>query len=119
MRHEHNNKLIAKALVIGALIALLSVLFHPEMDALSLTINGQPISEPIAQLAVLPTFLLIMGLVVILTTLLFMGVGILLFFGVSIIALMACIMLAPYLWPMLLIIFLVIAVMSFSHSKKT
>ncbi|WP_374087124.1 hypothetical protein [Methylomicrobium lacus] len=80
-------------------------------------INGQPVAEPLVRIAAIPTFLMIMGLAAILTIMLFLGIGVFMFLGALFIALMVCIMLAPYFWPVLVMIFLLIAVMSISHEK--
>lgn len=117
MANNRNNRLIIKVLIIGALIAVLSYLFHPDVGQLSVMVNGQPVAEPLVRIAAIPTFLLIMGLAVILTILLFLGIGVFMFLGALFIALMIGIVLAPYFWPVLVLIFLLIAVMSMSHDK--
>ncbi len=117
MAQKRNIRLITKVLIIGAAIAVLSYLFHPEVGQLSVMINGQPISEPLVRIAAIPTFLVIMGLAVILTIMLFLGIGVFMFLGALFIALTVCIMLAPYFWPVLMMIFLLIAVMSISHEN--
>ncbi len=112
-----NVRLISKILVIGAVIAALGYLFHPETGQLSVMINGHPVAEPLVRIAAIPTVLVIMALSVFLTLLLFLGIGAFMFLGALVIAMMACIVLAPYFWPVLVIIFLLIAVMSVSHEK--
>lgn len=117
MANNRNMRLITKVLIIGALIAVLGYLFHPDVGQLSVMINGQPIAEPLVRIAAIPTFLVILGLAAILTILLFLGIGMFMFLGALCIALMICIMLAPYFWPVLVVIFMLIAVMSISHKK--
>jgi len=109
--------LITKALIIGAVIAVLSYLFHPDVGQLSVMINGQPVAEPLVRIAAIPTFLAIIGLAAILTIMLFLGIGAFMFLGALFMALIVCIILAPYFWPVLVMIFLLIAVMSISHDK--
>src|SRR5512134_3556953 len=109
MATKHNIRLITKVLIIGAVIAVFSYLFHPEVGQLSVMINGQPVAEPLVRIAAIPTFLVIMGLATILTIMLFLGIGVFMFLGALFISLMVCIMLAPYFWPILLMIFLLIA----------
>ena len=116
MKSQPNNRLIAKVIIIGLAIAVLSYLFHPEAGQFYVTINGQPIADPLIQFAAIPTFLVFVGLTVILAALLLLGVGLLMFLGVSFAALLACALIAPYFWPVLLIIFLVIAIMSINHT---
>jgi hypothetical protein len=117
MENKRNTKLITKVLIVGAVIAVLSYLFHPEVGQLSVMVNGEPIADPLVRLAAIPTFLVIMGLAVTLTILLFMGIGVFMFFGALFFALMICFVLAPYFWPVLVIVFLIIALMSYGHEK--
>lgn len=117
MTQTNNIGLITKILIVGAVIAALSYLFHPDVGQLSVTINGHPIAEPLVRIAAIPTFLVIMGLAVILTIMLFLGIGVFMFLGALIVAIAVCIVLAPYFWPVLLIIFLLIAVMSINNGK--
>ena len=109
--------MIIKILTIGAILATLSYLFHPEVGQLSVMVNGEPIADPLVRLAAIPTFLVIMGLAVVLTILLFMGIGVFMFLGTLFFALMVCFVMAPYFWPVLVIVFLVIALMSYGHEK--
>ncbi|WP_024296663.1 hypothetical protein [Methylomicrobium lacus] len=117
MTNKYNIMLITKALIIGAVIAVLSYLFHPDVGQLSVMINGQPVAEPLVRIAAIPTFLAIIGLAAILTIMLFLGIGAFMFLGALFMALIVCIILAPYFWPVLVMIFLLIAVMSISHDK--
>ena len=117
MRHNPNLKLITKILAIGFVIAALSYLFHPEVGQFSVMVNGEPVAAPLVRFAAIPTFLAILGLALILTILLFMGIGLFVFLSALFFALMFCFVMAPYLWPVLLIIFFVISVMSFSNDK--
>jgi hypothetical protein len=116
-KHNH-TKLIVKVLAIGLLIAVLSYLFHPEIGQFSLMVNGQPIPQPLAKLAAIPTFLALIVITALLIMLLFFGVGLLVFFAVFFIALAICFVLAPYFWPILAIILLVIALMSYGQRDK-
>lgn len=117
MEYKRNSKLITKILIVGAVIAVLSYFFHPEVGQLSVMVNGQPIADPLVRFAAIPTFLVIVGLSVMLTVLLFMGIGVFVFIGAIFVALLVCLIMAPYFWPVLAIIFLVIAIMSFDHEK--
>lgn len=117
MEAQRNTKLITKVLIVGAVIAVLSYLFHPEVGQLSVIINGQPIPDSLVSFAAIPTFLVILGLTIILTVLLFLGIGVFMFLGTLFVALAVCFVMAPYFWPVLVIIFLIIALMSFSHEK--
>ena len=50
MEAQRNTKLITKVLIVGAVIAVLSYLFHPEVGQLSVIINGQPIPDSLVSL---------------------------------------------------------------------
>jgi len=117
MFHKGNSKLITKVLIVGTIIAVLSYLFHPEVGRLSVFINGQPVTEPIVRIAAIPTFLLILGLAIFLTIMLLLGFGVFMFLGALFFALVVCIILAPYFWPVLVVIMLVISVLSISHDN--
>lgn len=117
MTNQRNLTLISKVIIIGSVLAVLSYLFHPEVGQLSITINGQPVADPLFRMAALPTFLLIIGLAVILTALLFLGFGMLMFLGTLSFGLLLCVLFAPYFWPILAMIFVLIAVMSIKHES--
>lgn len=112
MAHNHNIKLITKVLIVGGVIAILSYLFHPGVGQLSVMINGEPVAEPLVRFAAFPTFLVIILITSLLMVLLFLGVGVLLFLIAIFVAFAVCLVIAPYFWPVLVIIFLIIALMT-------
>jgi len=118
MEHKSNKKLITKVLIIGGIIAILSYLFHPGVGQFSVMINGEPVAEPLARFAAIPTFLVIMLTTGLLMVLLFLGVGVLMFLAAMLFAFAVCVIIAPYFWPVLVIIFLIIALMAFSNGNK-
>ena len=118
MNNSHNHHLVSKVLIAGVFIAVLVYLFHPGVGQLSLIINGEPVAEPLARFAAIPTMLLALAISVFLGLLLFFGVGLFIFFGALFFAFFGIILIAPYFWPMLLIIFLVIALMSIDSGNK-
>ena len=118
MKNNGNTKLITKVFLVGTVIAILGYLFHPDVGQLSIMVNGEPVAEPLTHFAAIPTFLVLIGLAITLTLLLFMGIGVFMFFGALFFAVMVCFILAPYYWPVLVIIFMIIVVMSFGHEKK-
>jgi hypothetical protein len=118
MEHKSNKKLITKVLIIGGIIAILSYLFHPGVGQFSVMINGEPVAEPLARFAAIPTFLVIMLTTGLLMVLLFLGVGVLMFLAAMVFAFAVCVIIAPYFWPVLVIIFLIIALMAFSNGNK-
>ena len=118
MQNNRNIKLLAKILGISVIVAGLAYLFHPDVGQLSLMYNGQPIADPLIRFAAIPTFLAIMGLAAILTVMLFLGIGVFMFVGAIAVALIVCLAIAPYFWPVLLIVVLISALMSFDHDDK-
>ncbi|MGZ4997775.1 MAG: hypothetical protein ACXV8J_08135 [Methylobacter sp.] len=118
MQQKHNKKLIVKVLIVGAVIAILSYFFHPGVGQLSVMINGEPVAEPLVRFAAGPTFLLIMMITGVLMVLLFLGVGMFVFLFAMLIALMGVFIMAPYFWPVLVIVLLVITLMTVSNGKK-
>jgi len=118
MQQKHNKKLIVKVLVIGAVIAILSYLFHPGVGRLSVMFNGEPVAEPLVRFAAGPTFLLIMIITGVLMVLLFLGAGIFMFLFAMIFALIGIFMMAPYFWPVLTIILLIVTLMAVGNGNK-
>jgi hypothetical protein len=112
MKTQGNHKLITKVLIVGLLIAIGSYLFHPEVGQFSVMWNGEPIATPWLRFAALPTVLAIMLITGVLMVLLFLGVGVFLFMGAVFLALLGIFTLVPFFWPILLMIFLLMAVLS-------
>lgn len=112
-----SHSLIIKLLVIGGLIALLAYLFHPETGQFALTINGRPVTEPLARLAAIPTLLMVLLVTAFLSLLLFFGVGLFIFLAGLFISFLVVAFLAPFFWPVLLVVFVLIAFMSAPWSK--
>jgi hypothetical protein len=118
MEHQGNNKLMTKVLIVGLVIAILSYLFHPDVGQFSIMMNGAPVADPLVRFAAIPTFLVIMLITGVLIALAFLGVGVFIFMIATFIALLAIAIAVPFFWPILLIIFLIIALTSFSHKDK-
>jgi hypothetical protein len=118
MKRKRNTHLIIKLLAIGLLIAGLSYFLHPGLGQFSLTINDQPVADPLARLAAIPTLLLAMLFTGLLVLLAFLGVGMMLFLGALLVVVLGIFIIAPYLWPVLAIIFLVILLMSLGRDKQ-
>lgn len=115
---KHNNRLIPTILIIGLVIAVLSYLFHPDVGEFSLFINGEPIAEPLGRFAAIPTALAVMFVAGALSVLIFLGVGVVLFFGTLFFAMLGIALIAPFLSPLLVVIFLIIVLMAFSSSNS-
>jgi len=118
MEHQRKNKLMTKVLMVGLVIAILSYLFHPDVGQFSIMMNGQPVAEPLVRFAAIPTFLVIMFITVVLMVLLFVGVGVFLFMAAIFVAFAGIAVVEPFFWPILLIIFLIIALTSFGRDDK-
>jgi len=118
MQQKHNKKLIIKVLAVGAAIAILSYLFHPNVGQLSVMLNGEPVADPLVRFAAGPTFLLIMMITGVLTVLLFLGVGVFMFLFAMFVALLGVFIMAPYFWPVLVIILLVIVLTAVGNGKN-
>lgn len=104
--------------MVGVIIAVLSYVFYPGVGQFSVMINGEPVAEPLIRFAAVPTFLLIMMVTGVLMVLLFLGVGVLMFLGVMFVVLIGIFMMAPYVWPALIIILLAVALMTVSNDNK-
>lgn len=118
MQQRHDTKLIVKVLVVGAIIAILSYLFHPGVGQLSVTLNGEPVSEPLVRFAAVPTFLLVMMITGVLMVLLFLGVGMFMFLCAMFVALIGVFIMAPYFWPVLVVVLMMIALMTVGNRNK-
>jgi len=118
MEHQRNHKLMIKVLIVGLVIAVFSYLFHPDVGQFSLMMNGEPVADPLVRFAAIPTFLLIMLITGVLMVLLFLGVGVFIFMAAIFMAFLGIAVADPFFWPILLIIFLIIALMSFGHNHK-
>lgn len=118
MQRKRNKKLIIKILIIGAVIAILSYLFHPGVGQFSVMLNGEPVAEPLVRFAAVPTFILILIVTGVLTVLLFLGVGVFVFLFAMLIALIGVFVMAPYFWPVLVIMLLMMALMAVGNGSK-
>lgn len=112
MPETRNKHLIFKVLVIGGLIATLVYFFHPSVGPLSLSINGNPVAGPFWDFAALPALFTVMFFTGLLMLLAFLGVGMMLFLAILGFIFLGVFIIAPYVWPLLAIIFLVIVIMS-------
>ncbi|MGZ8191201.1 MAG: hypothetical protein ACXWTS_08220 [Methylococcaceae bacterium] len=96
---------------------VLGYLFHPDVGVFRLIVNGQPVDDPIIGFAAIPGALVIMLISGILAVLLFFGVGIIMFFIALFFTMLGFFLIAPFFWPVLVIIFLMIALLSVSGSR--
>ena len=118
MKRNRNIHLIIKVLLVGGLIATLTYLFHPAVGPFSIIINGEPVSDPIVHLTAIPVLLAVLFFTGILTVLAFLGVGLFMFLAALMFMMLGVFIVAPYSWPVLVIIILMIALMSFGDNKN-
>lgn len=119
MSQQQNSKLILKILVIGGFIGALVYFFHPGVGEFSLIINGEPVADPLIRFAAIPAFLTVMSFTAILMFLAFLGVGMFMFMTALVFGILGIFLVAPYFWPILAVIFLVILIMSFDNNKSS
>ncbi len=118
MQQKRNKALIAKVLIVGAVIAIVSYLFHPGVGQLSVMLNGEPVAEPLVRFAAVPTFLLIMVVTGVLMVLLFLGIGVFMFLFAMFVACLGVFIMAPYFWPVLVIILLITMLMTVGNGNR-
>ena len=119
MKQNTNIYLVIKVLLVGLIITALVYLFHPAAGQFSIFINGDPVTNPIIQLAVFPSLFVVLFFTGILAILAFFGVGLFVFLSVLMFVLLGIFIFAPYTWPVLAIIFTTIIVMSLGNNKST
>jgi hypothetical protein len=103
---NEKSGLILKIVLLGLLLALLAYVFHPVVGHLSLTINGQPVADPMARLAAVPVVLgILAGLVI-------LGAGTFMLLGLALLGMAGIAVAAPYFWPVLIIVILVVSLAS-------
>jgi len=117
LNRNRNTHLIIKILLIGSLIAGLIYLFHPTAGEFSVMINGEPVADPLARFAVIPTIFAVLFFTGILMVLVFLGAGLLVFLGALIFMMFGIFFMAPYFWPALIIIFFMIVLLSFDNKN--
>jgi hypothetical protein len=98
--------LVLKIVLLGLLIALLAYVFHPDGGHVSLAINGEPVTDPLARLAVIPAFLAILILTGLLAGLVILGAGTFLLIGFVLLGTAGIALAVPTFWPVLIIVIL-------------
>ena len=81
-------------------------------------INGEPVADPIVHFAAIPTLLAVLFFTGILMVLAFLGAGLFIFLAALMFMMLGIFIVAPYSWPVLVIIILMIALMSFGDKKN-
>lgn len=109
---QERHSLISTVFIMGVVIAILSYLFHPDVGVFRLFVNGEPVDDAVVRFAAIPSALVVMLISGILAVLLFFGVGLVMFFIALFFAMLGVFLIAPFFWPVLVIIFLMFALMS-------
>jgi hypothetical protein len=112
------SDLIVKIVLLGLLLALLAYVFHPDGGHVSLTINGEPVTDPLARIAAVPAFLAILLLTGLLAGLVILGMGTFLLIGFVLLGAVGIAIAVPTFWPVLLIVILAVSLMSLGGRDK-
>ena len=115
---NRNTGLMIKTLMIGGLLAVFAYFLHPGIGNFSVILNGEPIAEPMALFTAIPTFFLLILLTFILMVLALVGMGFFLFLIVLMFGVAGFILVAPYFWPVMAIVFLTIILTSFGSTNS-
>lgn len=118
MAQRQSHNLILKIIIMGGFITALVYFFHPGVGQFSLVINGNPVADPLIRFAALPTMLITMALTGLIVLLAFLGIGLLLLGAAIFAAVLSVVIVAPYFWPMLVIIAVIILVLSLGNHKS-
>jgi hypothetical protein len=110
--------LILKIVLLGLLLALLAYVFHPAGGHVSLTINGEPVTDPLARIAAVPAFLAILLLTGLLAGLVILGMGTFLLIGLVLLGAAGITLVMPYFWPVLVIVILAVSLASLGGREK-
>ena len=115
---QQNHHLLKAVLIMGAIIAILSYLFHPDVGIFKLFVNGQPVDNTLVQFAAIPSVLVVMGIISGLAILLFFGVGLVMFMIALFFGLFGVFLIVPFFWPVLVVIFLMFVLLSTSSGRS-
>jgi hypothetical protein len=110
--------LILKIVLLGLLLALLAYIFHPEGGHVSLTINGEPVTDPLARIAAVPAFLAILLLTGLLAGLVILGMGTFLLIGFILLGAAGIALAVPTFWPVLVIVILAVSLATLGGREK-
>jgi len=110
--------LILKIVLLGLLLALLVYVFHPDGGHVSLTINGEPVTDPLARIAAVPAFLAILLLTGLLAGLVILGMGTFLLIGLVLLGAAGIALAVPTFWPVLVIVILAVSLASLGGREK-
>ena len=112
------SALIQKIVLLGLLLALLAYIFHPEGGHVSLTINGEPVTDPLARIAAIPAIVTILLLTSLLVGLVILGAGTFLLISLILLGTVGIALAIPTFWPVLLIVILAVGLASLGGREK-
>ena len=115
---EKKSGLILKIVLLGLLLALLAYVFHPDGGHVSLTINGEPVTDPLARIAAVPAFLAVLLLTGLLAGLVILGTGTFLLIGFVLLGAAGIALAVPTFWPVLVIVILAVGLASVGGGEK-
>jgi len=105
-------KLILRILLIGGLFAVLSFLFHPHTGNLNISLNGNQLTSPFAQLAAIPLLMGIFCFALLLGVFAFLGASTLLLIFFVFAGFAGLSVMAPFLIPFMFVALLVYVALS-------
>jgi hypothetical protein len=115
---RNKTALVLKIVLLGVLLALLAYVFHPAVGHLTLTINGEPVADPLARIAALPALLAVLLLTGVLAGLVVVGVGGLLLISLALLGAAGIAIAVPYFWPVLVVAILAVGLASLGGKGK-
>jgi hypothetical protein len=115
---RNKTGLVLKIVLLGVLLAVLAYVFHPAVGHLTLTINGEPVADPLARIAALPALLAVLLLTGVLAGLVVVGVGSLLLISLALLGAAGIAIAVPYFWPVLVVVILAVGLASLGGKGK-
>ncbi len=118
MKLNAGSYLAIKVLLVGLIIAALVYLFHPDTGQFSLIVNGEPVTNSFIKLAALPSLLMVLFFTIIITLAAFFGVALYIFLFLLLFVFLSIFIMAPYAWPVLIVVFITIIAVSLGNNKN-
>ncbi len=119
MKRNVNGSFVIKALLAGLLVTALVYFLYPVGSHFTMMINGEPIIDPVAQFAIFPALLAVLVFTGLFFILAFLGAGLFVFLAAFLFLLFGVFMIAPYVWPLLLVAFIIVLMMLFGEKIST
>lgn len=123
MKHfikDNKTALLAiKILLVALLVAALIYFLYPMNGHFTMMVNGKPIVDPLAQFMTFPVLLAVGVFTGLLFILAFLGAGLFVFLAAFLLMLFGVFVMAPYVWPLLLLVFIIVLMMLFGEKTST